>query len=62
MMGVSPKECAFIGDSPADVGAGQNAGMLTVVAGWHPVYLEDVRKMGPDVWAEKPSEVVALVS
>jgi 2-phosphoglycolate phosphatase len=62
MMGVSPTDCAFIGDSPADVGAGQNAGMVTVVAGWHPVYLEEVRKMGPDVWAEKPSDVVALVS
>ena len=56
-----PASCAFVGDSPADVGAGTAAGMVTVVAGWHPVYLEEVRKLQPDVWAQSPEDVVRLV-
>ena len=54
-------ECVFVGDSPADIGAGKNAGMRTIVAGWHPVYLDEVRAMGPDCWAEAPADVVALL-
>jgi len=60
-LGIAPRECAFVGDSPADVGAGKAAGMLTVVAGWHPVYLEEVRKLGPDVWARQPRDVLRLI-
>src|SRR5438552_3391146 len=33
-LGVEPAACAFVGDSPADVGAGKAAGMITVAAGW----------------------------
>ena len=60
-LGVRPSECVFVGDSPADIGAGKNAGMKTIVAGWHPVYLEQLRAMGPDYWAETPGDVVELV-
>src|SRR5687768_8574371 len=35
-LGARPNECVFVGDSPADIGAGQAAGIPTVVAGWHP--------------------------
>jgi 2-phosphoglycolate phosphatase len=57
---VQPGQCAFVGDSPADIGAGKNARMITVAAGWHPVYLEVIRAMEPDVWAETPADVVRL--
>jgi HAD superfamily hydrolase (TIGR01549 family) len=60
-LGVEPPACAFVGDSPADVGAGKAAGMITVAAGWHPVYVEEVRKLRPDVWAEIPADVVRLI-
>jgi len=60
-LAIAPAECAFVGDSPADVGAGKAAGMVTVVAGWHPVYLEEVRKLGPDVWAQQPRDVLRLI-
>ena len=60
-LNVEPAACAFVGDSPADVGAGKAAGMLTVAAGWHPVYLEEVRQLDPDVWAETPADVLKLV-
>ena len=56
-----PQECAFVGDSPADIGAGKAAGMVTVVAGWHPVYLDAIRRMEPDVWAKTPADVVRLL-
>ena len=60
-LGVPSRECAFIGDSPADIGAGKNAGMITVAAGWHPVYLDEIRGKKPDVWAEEPADVVRLI-
>ena len=58
---VAPGDCAFVGDSPADIGAGKNAGMRTIAAGWHPVYLEEIRALGPDAWAQVPADVVTLV-
>lgn len=58
---VPPHECAFVGDSPADMGAGKAAEMVTVAAAWHPVYLEEIRRMKPDVWAERPADVVRLL-
>ncbi len=60
-LGVEPAACAFVGDSPVDIGAGQNAGMVTVAAGWHPVYLDEIRAMKPDVWAESPMDVVGML-
>jgi 2-phosphoglycolate phosphatase len=60
-LGVSPGECVFVGDSPADIGAGKNAGIRTIVAGWHPVYLDEVRAMKPDFWAQTPGDVVKLL-
>jgi HAD superfamily hydrolase (TIGR01509 family) len=49
--------CVFIGDSPADIGAAQNAGMLSVVAGWHDFYLEELRHLSPDFWPQSPFEL-----
>jgi 2-phosphoglycolate phosphatase len=60
-LNVPPGEAAFVGDSPADIGAGQAAGMITVAAAWHPVYLDEIRRMRPDVWAETPAHVVQLI-
>jgi HAD superfamily hydrolase (TIGR01509 family) len=57
---VEPRDCAMVGDSPADVTAGKAAGMITVVAGWHPPYLDRVRQLEPDVWAQAPADVVKL--
>ena len=42
-LGIEPAACAYVGDSPVDIGAGKNAGMITVAAGWHPVYLDEIR-------------------
>jgi phosphoglycolate phosphatase/pyrophosphatase PpaX len=61
MLGVEAGRCAFVGDAPADIKAGRAAGMTMIAAGWHSVYREKVRALRPDVWAERPGEVVEFV-
>jgi pyrophosphatase PpaX len=56
-LGVEAHRCAYIGDSPADIGAAQNSGMFSVVAGWHPYYTEQLRPMKPDFWPETTQEL-----
>ncbi len=58
---LEPRECVFIGDSPADIGAGKAAGMRTIWAGWHPVYAEKVRALGPDQLAHTPNDLKLLL-
>jgi HAD superfamily hydrolase (TIGR01509 family) len=62
MLRIDPAACAFVGDSPADIGAGKAAKMRTIAAGWHPVYLDEIRKLKPDAWAETPMDVVRAIS
>jgi pyrophosphatase PpaX len=59
---VEPRRCVFVGDSPADIKAGRDAGMVTIAAGWHDVYRDRLRACKPDYWAEMPLDVVALCS
>jgi len=58
--GVSPEYCAFIGDSPADIRTGQNAGMTTIAAAWHPIYIEQLKALNPDHFASTPDELINL--
>jgi HAD superfamily hydrolase (TIGR01549 family) len=60
-LGITPRECVFIGDSPADIGAGKAAGMRTIWAGWHPVYAEKVRALAPDHVAHTPNDLKLLL-
>ena len=60
-LNVPPATCIFVGDSPADIGAGKAAGMATVVAGWHPVYHEQLRPLEPEYWADTPEDLKRLV-
>jgi beta-phosphoglucomutase-like phosphatase (HAD superfamily) len=62
MLQAAPEHCAFVGDSPADIGAGKAAGMITVMAGWHDVYHDQVRAMQPDIWVETASALIAALS
>lgn len=56
-LGVEPKDCMFVGDSPADIGAAENAGMFSVVAGWHDFYREELKVFNPNLWPETPAEL-----
>jgi len=60
-LNVPPRDCAFVGDSPADIPAGKAAGMLTIAAGWHSVYLDEIRALKPDIWAEHPGDLLAFL-
>jgi pyrophosphatase PpaX len=61
-LGVEPRQCAMVGDSPSDIGAGKAAGMLTIAAGWHDVYHERLKKLEPHYWAKAPGAVLRLIT
>lgn len=60
-LGVAPSQSAFVGDSPVDILAAKAAGMVAVAAGWHPVYIDEIRALKPDVWSNTPMDVVSLL-
>lgn len=52
----------FVGDSPADVRAGRNAGCVSVAATWGTLEEGLLRDAGPDHFASAPSEVLHILS
>ncbi|MDF2441048.1 MAG: hypothetical protein JWN98_2032 [Abditibacteriota bacterium] len=60
-LGVSPSRCAYIGDSPVDIGAGRAAGMFTIAAAWQTFYTERLRAAQPDAWAESPARLLEIL-
>jgi HAD superfamily hydrolase (TIGR01509 family) len=58
LLHVKANRCLWIGDSPSDIKAGKAAGMTTVAAGWHSVYIDKIRALNPDHWANHPREVL----
>jgi 2-phosphoglycolate phosphatase len=60
-LNVEPQRCVFIGDSPADIGAGKAAGMKTIAALWHNFYEDELRACEPDFWARTTEELAALL-
>lgn len=61
MLNIDASRCVFIGDSPADIKAGKAAGMPTIVAGWHPVYLEQLKPLAADRWAQTPDDLLRII-
>jgi pyrophosphatase PpaX len=59
--GVSPDRCIFVGDSPADIGAGKAANMITVAAAWKTHYADELRAICPDIWANDPREILEVL-
>jgi pyrophosphatase PpaX len=62
LLGSSPGEAAFVGDSPFDMGAGKAAGVFTVAVSWgklHPV--ERLLEAGADAVVHKPSELADVL-
>ncbi|HZH98540.1 MAG TPA: HAD-IA family hydrolase [Fimbriimonadaceae bacterium] len=60
-LGVSPEDCAYVGDSPVDVEAGGRAGALTFAAGWHARSRERLARAGATYWLDRPSELVDVI-
>ena len=58
-LNIAPENCVFVGDSPADVGAANAAGMTAAVAGWHGFFRQKLGPMAWDFWADTPEELGA---
>jgi pyrophosphatase PpaX len=58
---LSPPEVLYVGDSVHDVAAGAAAGMRTIAAAWGPFARADLEAAGPDIIADTPDEVLAIV-
>jgi pyrophosphatase PpaX len=53
---------AYVGDSPFDVRAGNDAGVFTVAVGWGNIHpRERVEAEGPDAFVEKPGELLDVL-
>ena len=57
MFGVSPEECAFVGDSDVDVLTGKNAGMLSVAVTWGYRDKDILLSLSPDAVADTAEEL-----
>ena len=62
LTGAQPEECVYIGDARRDIEAGQNAGMMTIIAEYG--YIEDTENV--DDWQadhriQRPSQIMALL-
>lgn len=49
-LGAQPKDCLFVGDSPADMQAGQRAGVKTCAVLWGYGEREELARWNPDYW------------
>ena len=61
-LGVAPERTMYIGDSVHDVAAGRAAGMRTIAAAWGPFPRIDLDAAGPDHVADRPHDVVVLLT
>jgi len=61
LMGVTPDQTAFVGDSPFDVMAARAAGALAIAALWGVFGREALAAAEPDRWASDIREVVSIV-
>jgi pyrophosphatase PpaX len=55
-------DAAYVGDSPFDVRAGNDAGVFTVAVGWGNIHpRERVEAEGPDAFVERPGELLDVL-
>ena len=62
LSGAAPSECAFIGDSEADIHTGRNAKMVTVAVDWGYRTRDFLEAAGPDYIASTPKELCGFLS
>ena len=62
LLGADPREAAFVGDSPFDMGAGSAAGVFTVGVSWGGLHPEEaLRAAGADVVVHDQEELLGLL-
>lgn len=60
LMGLTPSECLYVGDSPFDIAAGNGAGCETVAVTWGIFSTEALAEENPTYVIERPSDFMAL--
>ena len=60
-IGVDPKRTAMIGDHPADIVSGREAGAYTVAALWHGYYNKKLASTEPDISFENPRDMIIWI-
>ncbi len=61
LLGASPGEAAFVGDSPHDVAAGNEAGVATVAGLWGPFTRPQLAAALPRAFAETVGDVIPVL-
>ena len=62
LLGAEPRETAFVGDSPFDMGAGSAAGVFAVGVSWGGLHHEEaLREAGADVVVHDQEELLAVL-
>ena len=59
-LGVSPEECAFVGDSNVDVLTGINSGMRPIAVSWGYCDRETLVSTGPEIIINSPAELLEI--
>lgn len=61
LLGASPSQCAFVGDSGVDLSTAKNAGMVSVLCSWGFVYKDVLMKLDYEHMIDHPSELLELI-
>jgi pyrophosphatase PpaX len=62
LLGASPEEAAYVGDSPFDVEAANRAGVCSVAVGWGGIHPPDrLRAVEPDVFVNSAEELLGVL-
>jgi pyrophosphatase PpaX len=59
-LGAAPRDALFVGDSPHDVESGRRAGVTTAAVTWGPFARAVLEVARPDLWLEKPEDVLSF--
>jgi len=62
VLAASADSTVFVGDSPHDMAAGRDAGVLTAAALWGPFPRQVLEPHKPDFWLEAPSEIALTLT
>ena len=60
VLGASPDDTVFAGDSPHDIEAGNRAGVASAAALWGPFSRPVLEAAGPRYWLPRPQDILAL--
>jgi len=58
---LKPEEVMYLGDMPADIDAGNNAGVKSVAVAWGWVSVDRLKENNPDYVIFKPEEILGLI-